>query len=137
MEYLVGVGVAVFLCAFAVLAGFDRDRAFYPTVLMAVAHYYILFAAMGSAMPALLAESVVAGVFIALSAWGFRKNLWVVAAALVGHGVFDSCHHLFIQNPGVPAWWSGFCMTFDILAGAFLALLLMKRSGYAHAVSRS
>jgi hypothetical protein len=38
---------------------------------------------------------------------GFKKNLWVIVAALAGHGVFDFFHHLFIQNPGVPVWWPG------------------------------
>jgi hypothetical protein len=36
--------------------------------------------------------------------------------------------HLFIQNPGVPVWWPGFCLSFDVLAGGFLAMLLMRRS---------
>jgi hypothetical protein len=30
MEYLIGVGLALLVCAFATLAGFDRDRVFYP-----------------------------------------------------------------------------------------------------------
>lgn len=41
-----------------------------------------------------------------------------------GHGVFDFSHHLFIKNPGVPVWWPGFCLSFDVLAGGFLAMLL-------------
>jgi hypothetical protein len=28
-------------------------------------------------------------------------------------------------------WWPGFCLSFDILAGGFLAMLLMRRSGFA------
>ena len=61
---------------------------------------------------------------------GFKKNLWLIVAALVGHGVFDSFHQLVIQNPGVPIWWPGFCLSFDILAGVFLAMLLVRRSGF-------
>ena len=34
MEYLIGVGLAVVVCAFTTLVGFDRDRVFYPTLLM-------------------------------------------------------------------------------------------------------
>ena len=48
MEYLIGVAMAVAVYAFAMMSGFDRERVFYPTVLVVVAHYYILFAAMGS-----------------------------------------------------------------------------------------
>ena len=48
MEYLIGIGLAVVVCALAMLAGFDRDRVFYPTLVIVVATYYILFAAMGA-----------------------------------------------------------------------------------------
>ncbi|HYZ86105.1 MAG TPA: hypothetical protein VE621_16970 [Bryobacteraceae bacterium] len=137
MEYLIGVALAALVCAFAMLAGFDRDRVFYPTLLMPIATYYILFAVMGSSTPALISESLVAGAFLMLALVGFRRSLWVIVAALAGHGVFDFCHHVFIQNPGVPAWWPGFCGSFDILAGGFLAVLLMRRYGFALAVSGS
>jgi hypothetical protein len=33
MEYLIGVGLAVVMCAFATLVGFDRGRVFYPTLV--------------------------------------------------------------------------------------------------------
>jgi len=54
-------------------------------------------------------------------------GLLLVAAALAGHGIYDSFHHLLIHDPGVPVWWPGFCMSFDVLAGAFLAMLLLRR----------
>ncbi len=131
MEYLIGVGLAVVVCVFAILVGLDRDRVFYPTMVIVVATYYILFAVMGHSTPALIRESVIAGAFLALAVAGFKKNLWLTVAALAGHGVFDFFHHLFIQNPGVPPWWPGFCLSFDVLAGGFLAVLLMRRSGFS------
>ena len=131
MEYLIGIVLAVVVCAFATLFGFDRDRVFYPTLLMVIATYYIFFAVMGSSTPALALESLIAIVFLALAVAGFKKSLWLIVAALAGHGVFDFFHRLFIHNPGVPAWWPGFCLSFDALAGAFLAMLLMRRSGFA------
>ena len=131
MEYLIGSGLAVVVCVFAFLTGFDRDRVFYPTLVTVIATYYILFAVMGSSMRALALESLIAGAFLALAAVGFKTNLWLIVAGLAGHGVFDFFHHLFIQNPGVPVWWPGFCMSFDVLAGGFLALLLIRRSGFA------
>jgi len=134
MEYLIGVVLAAVICAFAMLTGFDRDRVFYPTLLMFIAGYYILFAVMGSSVQALKIESVVAGLFLVVAVAGFKKNLWLVVAAIAGHGVFDLFHHLFIDNPGVPVWWPGFCMAFDILASGFLAVLLMRRSRFARTV---
>lgn len=122
------------VCAFATLAGFDRDRVFYPTLLIVIATYYILFAVMGSSMPALGLESLIACGFLAVAVAGFKKNLWLIVAGLTGHGVFDFFHHRFLQNPSVPVWWPGFCLSFDVLAGGFLAMLLMRRSGFASKV---
>lgn len=131
MEYLIGVILAAATCViFGTLAGFDRERVFYPLMVASIATYYILFAAMASSTPALTSESLGACIFLTLAVVGFKKNLWLVVVALVGHGVFDFFHHLVIQNPGVPEWWPGFCMSFDVLAGGFLALLLARRSGF-------
>ena len=134
MEYLIGILLAVVVCVFAMLVGFDRERVFYPTLVIVIATYYILFAVIGSSRPALASESLIAGAFLALAVAGFKKNLWLIVAALGGHGVFDFLHHLFIQNPGVSVWWPGFCLSFDVLAGGFLAMLLMRRSGFASKV---
>jgi hypothetical protein len=54
------VGLAVVVCAFATLAGFDRDRVFYPTLVIVIAAYYILFAVIGSSTSALVFESLIA-----------------------------------------------------------------------------
>jgi hypothetical protein len=131
VEYLIGVVLGLVVCVFATVVGFDRDRAFYPTLVPVFATYYILFAVIGGSMPALLLESLVSGAFFALAAAGFKTNLWLIVATLAGHGVFDYFHHLLIHNPGVPVWWPGFCLSIDVLAGGFLALLLMRRSGFA------
>jgi hypothetical protein len=131
MEYLIGVGLAVVVCAFATLVGFDRDRVFYPTLVIVIATYYVLFAVIGNSPRALLFESLVAGAFLLLGVIGFKKNLWLIVAALAGHGVFDFFHHLLIYDPGVPVWWPGFCLSFDVLAGGFLGMLLTRRPGSA------
>src|SRR5207248_8933192 len=88
-----------------------------------------LFAVMGSSTSALALESLIAAAFFAVAVAGFKKNLWLIVAGLAGHAVFDFFHHMFIQNPGVPVWWPGFCLSFDVLAGGFLAMLLARRSG--------
>jgi hypothetical protein len=127
MPYLIGLVLALAICIFALLTGFDRDRAFYSTVVLVVAHYYILFAAMGATTPVLIAESLAAAAFVIFAVVGFKKSLWITVAALAGHGVFDFFHHFIVHNPGVPVWWPGFCLSFDILAAAFLAILLIRR----------
>lgn len=133
MEYLIGAGLAMAVCAFAMLAGFDRDRVFYPMLATVIATYYILFAVMGSSTRALALESLIACAFLALAVAGFKKSLWLIVVALGGHGVFDFFHHVLVHNSGVPVWWPGFCLAFDALAGSFLAMLLLRRSGLASA----
>jgi hypothetical protein len=136
MEYLIGVGLGAVVCAFATLVGFDRERVFYPMLATVVAHYYILFAAMGSSAHTLVLESLIAATFLIIAVAGFKKNLWLIVAALAGHGVFDFFHRMFIHNPGVPVWWPGFCLSFDALASGFLAVLLMRCSEAAYKTAR-
>jgi hypothetical protein len=57
MEYLIGCGLAVVVCLFATLVGFDRDHAFYPTLVTVITSYYILFAVIGSSTRALFPRS--------------------------------------------------------------------------------
>lgn len=124
MEYLVGMGLAAGVCLLTTAVGMYRERALYPTMAIVVASYYGLFAVMGGP-DALLSEVIGIAIFMLLAVFGYWFNLWIVVVAIAGHGVFDGFHHLLIKDPGVPAWWPGFCMTFDLLAGAWLACLLL------------
>jgi hypothetical protein len=124
MPYLAGIVLALTVSGGATLVGLDRDRAFYPTLLLPIASYYVLFAVMGGSGHALVVETVVMIGFLLVAVIGFRKSLWLVVAALAAHGVFDLFHGHVVANPGVPAWWPAFCMTYDVTAAAFLAWLL-------------
>ena len=127
MEYAIGIGLGFAVAAFAKVSGFDRDRSFYPTVAIVIAFYYVLFATMG-APPAILAtEIAIALGFSVLAVIGFKRNLWLAAAAIAGHGAFDFLVHPTIDNPGMPVWWPGFCGSIDLLLGAWLALSLSKQ----------
>jgi hypothetical protein len=61
MPYVVGIVLSLGVAVFARRAGFDRDRAFYPTVLIVIASYYVLFAAMSESVRTVLLESTVNG----------------------------------------------------------------------------
>jgi hypothetical protein len=126
VEYLIGLILSVAVAGFATAIGFDRERAFYPTVLIVIASYYVLFAVMGGSSRALLVEIIVATGFLVFAVIGFKRSLWFAVAAIVGHGVFDFVHHWFVDNPGVPVWWPGFCLTFDVVLGVWLAVRLMR-----------
>lgn len=126
MEYIVGLLAGLLICTIGYAARLDRDAAFYPTVLGAIATYYVLFAAM-TAHDALVPEAIVATIFLAAAIAGHLVNLWIVVAGLVLHGLFDFVHHLLIDNPGVPKWWPGFCLAIDVTLGLGLAVLLVAR----------
>jgi hypothetical protein len=121
---VVGAVLALAVGLFGTIVGLDRDRAFYPTVMIVIASLYALFAVMGASTQALVLESVVGAVFIALAVSGFRSSLWLVALALAAHGDFELFHSRVISNPGVPAFWPPFCSAYDVTAAAYLAWLL-------------
>jgi hypothetical protein len=132
MEYLIGLILSLAVVALAATVGFDRERAFYSTVLIVVASYYVLFAVMGASRRTLIIEILVASGFFLVAVLGFKRNLWLVAAALAGHGVFDFVRPRFIENPGVPPWWPGFCLAFDLIFGGWLAVRLLLRTNFPH-----
>jgi hypothetical protein len=123
---LVGALLAFTVGLFATGTGLDRDRAFYPVVMIVIAGLYSLFAVMGDSTHALVLEMLAGAVFIAVAVAGFKWSLWFVAAALAAHGVFDFVHAAIISNPGVPAWWPQFCLAYDVMAAAYLAWLLKR-----------
>jgi hypothetical protein len=123
---LVGAFLALAVGLLATIVGLDRDRGFYPTVTIVIASYYSLFAIMGASTSALLLESLVAAAFLAAAVSGFRSSLWLVVIALAAHGVFDLAHGAFISNPGVPAWWRDFCLSYDVAAAGYLAWMLQS-----------
>ena len=124
MGYIVGTAVGLVTCAFARAVGFDRDRAFYPTVLIVVASYYVLFAVMGGSTQALVTELAVMSAFVVMAVAGFKGNLWLVVAGIAAHGVMDFFFHgRIVDNAGMPAWWPAFCGSFDIAMPACLVWL--------------
>ncbi len=128
MGYAIGVGLAHCIAVFARTAGLDRDRAFYPTVLVVSAGYYILFAAASGSATALAVESVLTLAFAAAAVIGFRHSLWLVVAGLAAHGLFDFFHGSLVTNPGVPHWWPAFCLAFDVALAGYVASGWRSRS---------
>ena len=124
MPYVIGIVLAAGVAVFARYVGFDRDRAFYPTVMIVIALYYVLFAVMSGSVQTVLLESVVMSLFAIAAVAGFKSSPWIVVFALAAHGVFDAVHGDVIENAGVPAWWPAWCLAYDVGAAAGLAWLL-------------
>ncbi len=126
MDYAIGALMGLGVCAYATFVGLDRGRALYPVMVAVIASYYLLFAAMAEAGPAYVPEAVSFVLFAAAATVGFRTNLWLAAAALLAHGLFDAVHPMLIDNPGVPGWWAAYCLAFDAAAAAYLAWLIVR-----------
>ena len=123
MAAFAGVAIAVAVAIFARSVGFDRDRVFYPVILVVIASYYELFAIMGGGQ-ALVAETIGFVLFTAAATLGFRTSLWIVVGALAAHGVFDFVHARLIDNQGVPNWWPAWCLAYDLAAASCLSALI-------------
>ena len=133
MPYVIGIVLSAVVAVFARYVGFDRDRAFYPTVTIVVASYYVLFAAMSGSVQTVVIESAVMVMFAAAAVAGFKSSAWIVVVALASHGVFDSVHGYVIENAGVPAWWPAWCLSYDLGAAAILAWLTKREPEPTHA----
>ncbi|MGE3886659.1 MAG: hypothetical protein AB7H81_09510 [Vicinamibacterales bacterium] len=135
MPYVIGIVLSAGVAVFARVVGFDRDRAFYPTVMIVIAAYYVLFAAMSGSVRTVVIESAVMTLFAAAAVAGFKSSAWIVVVALAGHGVFDAVHGYVIENAGVPAWWPAWCLAYDLGAAAGLALLLRQAADNRQSVA--
>jgi hypothetical protein len=132
MEYLIGLLLAIVVVVVSALIGLDRERSFYATVLIVVASYYALFAVMAGSGHTLIVEILAASVFCVFAVFGFKGNLWLVAVGLVGHGIFDFVRRGLIENAGVPRWWPGFCLAFDVVFGGWLAVRLLQKLNFSN-----
>ncbi|HUQ70116.1 MAG TPA: hypothetical protein VM165_11360 [Planctomycetaceae bacterium] len=125
LPYVVGGVLSIAVAVFARWVGFDRDRAFYPTVLIVVASYYVLFAAMSGSVETVLFESILMTLFVIAAVGGFKGSPWIIVGGLAAHGVQDALHSYIVANEGVPAWWPAWCLAYDVGAAGALAWLLM------------
>jgi hypothetical protein len=133
MPYVIGIMLSVAVAVFARSVGLDRDRAFYPTLTIVIALYYVLFAAISGSLQTVLLESIVMSGFAIAAVVGFKSNAWIVVGALAGHGVFDALHGRMIENSGVPVWWPAWCLAYDLGAAACLAWLMTREPEPTHA----
>ncbi len=59
----------------------DRDRVFYPTMLIASVSYYLAFAVVDGGTPVLVAAAVLCTAFTGTAVPAFKRNLRLVVGA--------------------------------------------------------
>lgn len=130
IAFITGSVLALSVGLLATFIGFDRERAFYPTVMIVIASYYVLFALMTDSNNFPLIEIAVFAAFSLASIYSFLHSIWLVVFMLVGHGILDLVQTKTNTSSGVPVWWPEFCSSYDFVAAAFLAIRLKKYRAY-------
>lgn len=75
--------------------------------------------------------------FVTAAVLGFKKSEWILVGALAGHGVLDALRGSAIDNAGVPSWWPAFCGSYDVVAAACLAWIILRRRSAAAKLEHS
>lgn len=127
MPILVGVLLAIAIAALAKFTRFDEDRSFYPTVLVIIASYYVLFAVLDGSSHALVWELAIAVAFSTIAILGALFLPTLVGIGIIAHGLFDAVHDSIIENTAVPIWWPIFCGSLDVLLGLWVITLTRSR----------
>lgn len=121
LPIVIGIGLAVPFLAIAWWTGLRKERAFYATLIVAIAFFYPVFA-IGTDVMTLVVNTGVAALFIVAAFYGYVRRPWVLPIALAAHAGFD----VRVARLGTPApsWWAGLCIGVDLTlaVGAFLTL---------------
>ncbi len=124
LPLLIGAGLAIVVAIVGKITRFEQDRSFFPTILIVIAFYYVLFAFISG--EAIVEEIVVALLFSIAAIVGGLKLPMLVGIGIFMHGVFDYLRPIFITNSGVPDWWPAFCGSVDVFLGAWVIWLSFK-----------
>ena len=123
---LIGILLAVGSWYFARITGLEKNRSFYPTVIICIAVFYVFFAAHAST--AMLREVVIASLFSAAALVSAFRWRWLIVAALVLHGAYDILHPALFSTPVAPSWWAPFCAGYDLLLALLVAYALHQNN---------
>jgi hypothetical protein len=91
--------------------------------LTLIAAVYLGFAVADGRRHVLVAETVVASVFVIAAAAAELCSAWLIVAGLAGHGLKDLWQHRTGFVTGT-RWWPPFCATVDWVAAALTAVAL-------------
>ena len=127
--FIIGVVLAAALIIFGKIMGYEKDRSFFPTILIVITSYYVLFAILDGSISTLLIEIAVAAFFSVTGIWAGYRYPAAVGAAIALHGCFDFVYGDFYLNGGVPVWWPAFCAGIDIPFGLWVIYFSYKTRG--------
>ncbi len=114
-------------CISARLAGFEREKSFYPLLLIFMALQYLLFSVIDSNKEVIIGEGLVITIILVLSVSGYKINQWWLVTGFAAHSLWDYFHNAIIHNQGVPSWWPEFCLGYNVLIALYLFLNCQRR----------
>ncbi|MGJ8669628.1 MAG: hypothetical protein ACSHXK_09090 [Oceanococcus sp.] len=123
---LLGLGLGFAIAILAHLIRFERDRSFYPTILIVIASYYVLFAVMSG--ESVVVELLIACFFSAIAIAAAVRWGSAIGWGILLHGVFDFTRNGIIGDGGAPHWWPEFCGGIDVALG--VCLIWATHSGW-------
>ncbi len=100
IPFIAGGLLAVTVAAFAKATRFELDRGFYPTVLIIIPSYYVLFAILGGSSRALLWETVVAVAFSVVAVSGALRFPFLVGGGIAATASLTSSTISSFRTPG-------------------------------------
>ncbi|MDC0435209.1 hypothetical protein OAM69_06185 [bacterium] len=109
----------------AKITRFDRDASFYPSILIFIASFYVLFAVMEG--HSVYRELLIASMFFVTAIFGAYKSLFIVGLGIIAHGVYDIIHVIVFSQNVAPIWWPSFCAAVDLALGLWVIYLANSR----------
>ena len=96
----------------------------YALGLALIAGVYIGFAVADGRPQVIVAESIVASIFVVVAAVAVTGSVWLIVVGLAGHGLKDLWQHRrrFVANT---RWWPPFCAVVDWVAAAIIAVAII------------
>lgn len=125
LPLLVGVGLGGVTVVLMALGGVMNQRGTWATTMVAIASFYVVFAIQTGETLEIVVHTGLAAGFVALAIIGARTSAWLLAAALLAHGIFDVSAGLVIANPA-PGWWGPFCLGIDVVLAIALGWMLWR-----------
>lgn len=125
LPLLAGVGLGGVTVALMAIGGVMNQRGTWATIMVAVASFYVVFAFQTGETLEIVVHTGLATGFVALAIIGARTSAWLLATALLAHGIFDISAGLVIANPA-PGWWGPFCLGMDLVLAAALGWMLWR-----------
>ena len=101
--FLTGVVLGGATIGLMAVGGVIRQEGTWATTMVAIASFYVVFAIQTGDMLEIVVHTGLATGFVTLAIVGARIFSWILAASLLGHGIFDILVGSVLSNPA-PNW---------------------------------